>query len=653
MSTDKRPMRRWIVALTAAHVAVAIAAGVLAWSAGVLGSVPLAVVPFAAAIAVIGSLRMNVELGRHACWVTMVEAVVVGMLLHLPPAGVVAAAVLGELLVCAWQRQSPSKLFYNLGSTSTAAMLAALLFTELRVDDPAHGVTLIAALVAAILYATATHASTSAALAVVEGASFSRVFTASLAPAAIASVISASLGLVAVVLGSVTPAAIALVGPLVLLMVAETSRLSAHRAEHLRFERLYAASRRTGGLTGLPEVMATLGDEARSLVTGAVGLCCAVDADGVWSGVMVGDEGAVAVPAAAVEEVLALVRPGVAVEVGSLSVGPAVRSLLPSAESAVVARSDEESAAPVVLAVLRQLSGEDGADGRAEVLAAFLGHASLTLANARLYADVEAALAHQVDLNRQKDDFVSAVSHELRTPLAATIGSVLTLRRMDERLSAEQRATLMEVACRQAKRLQRMIEELLTLATVEHGERPRTDIPVDIPRMVEEVAGELRAQRSDEQVPPIRFSSTGDGIVCTSEAKVRQVVSNLVENACKYAPGAPIDVRLQHDGDQVRLQVLDGGPGIPAADRERVFERFVQLDQTSTRSQGGTGLGLYLCRQVAVLLGGTLTLSDAPGGGSCFTLTLPSTTTARAGSERPSAETEQLVGAATAGDAET
>ncbi|MFP5377134.1 MAG: sensor histidine kinase [Acidimicrobiia bacterium] len=649
MPTRTRSIRRRIVLLAALHLTVAAVVGGAAAGAGLLGPVSGAVVPFAVAVAVLGSVRMHVELGRHAVSVTMVEAVVVGMLLHLSPAGVVVAAALGEALVCAWLRQSPVKLAYNVGSTSTAALLAALVFVGLRAEGAGDGTTWAAALAAAGAYATLTHASTSLALGAVEGSPFTRVFRASLAPVAIASVISASLGLVAVVLGSVTPVAVLLVAPLVLVMVAEARRLAAHRAEHLRFERLYAASSRTGGLTGLAEVMARLGDEARSLVTGAAGLCCTAGPDGVWTGVVVGDGGPAPAPGAAVDAVVALAGPGSAAELPERAVPGAVQALEPSAGSLVVARSDAGAAAPVVLAVLRQLSGDEGSGARAEVLAAFLGHASLALANARLYADVEAALAHQVDLNRQKDDFVSAVSHELRTPLAATIGSVLTLRRMDERLSAEQRSTLMDLACRQAKRLQRLIEELLTLATVESGDQPWRSTPVDVGRMVDDIADELRAQRAGEEPAPIRFHGDGSAIVHTSEPKLRQVLSNLVENACKYAPGSPVDVVLRADGEWSRIEVVDGGPGIPVADRERVFERFVQLDQTSTRSRGGTGLGLYLCRQVAGLLGGSLTLGDSPGGGCRFVLALPSQPADRA--ERPVApEGPQLATTTTGGD---
>lgn len=616
-------MKQQVVCLTVLHAVVATLLVVAVSAAGSLGSPSLAVLPFAGAVALVGSLRMNVEFGRHAFAVTLVEAVVVLMVLHMPAAGVLAAAVLGEVLACAWQRQSLSKLVYNVVGAALAAAAAALVFQVLWSDGGTNGAMWGAALVAACCYATTTHACTSAVLAVFEDSRFSTMFAASLVPVAVASVISATIGLVAAVLYGVTPGAVLLVAPLVLVMVAETSRLAAQRAEQLRFERLYAASRRTGGLTGLREVLGMLAGESRSLVTGAAALCCTTDVAGAWWGVLRSDDAVLDAPEDAVEAALSLGGlPGA--EVAGDAVPAALRALYPSVGSVVVARSDEGAAAPVLLVVLRQLSGEDRAHGRAEVLDAFVGHAALTVANARLYADVENALAHQVDLNRQKDDFVSAVSHELRTPLAAMIGSVLTLRRLDERLKPEQRLKLVDVSCRQAKRLQRLIEELLTLATVENGDAVVGDHEVDVAALIEEVVDDLASQRAADDLPAVRFVDAGVGTVWTSEQRLAQVLSNLVENACKYAPGSPIDVRLEPgDGATVRLHVMDAGPGIAPADRERVFERFVQLDQTSTRSIGGLGLGLYLCREVAGLLGGTLTVSESPGGGSCFTLTLP------------------------------
>ena len=112
-------------------------------------------------------------------------------------------------------------------------------------------------------------------------------------------------------------------------------------------------------------------------------------------------------------------------------------------------------------------------------------------------------------------------------------------------------------------------------------------------------------------------------MVC-DERKLYRILANLVENAVKYAPTGLIDVAAAAaDDGWMSFVVADRGPGIAAVDRERVFERFVQLDQSSKRTRGGTGLGLHLCRQLAHLLGGSLQASERDGGGTEFTLRLP------------------------------
>jgi signal transduction histidine kinase len=118
------------------------------------------------------------------------------------------------------------------------------------------------------------------------------------------------------------------------------------------------------------------------------------------------------------------------------------------------------------------------------------------------------------------------------------------------------------------------------------------------------------------------YSEAPVGRVVADPDRLRQILLNLVDNASKYAPDSAIELHVSVVDSDVQLALVDHGPGIARDDQERVFEQFVQLDQSSTRRQGGTGLGLYLCRQLATLLGGTLTLADVPGGGCCFTLTL-------------------------------
>jgi two-component system phosphate regulon sensor histidine kinase PhoR len=106
--------------------------------------------------------------------------------------------------------------------------------------------------------------------------------------------------------------------------------------------------------------------------------------------------------------------------------------------------------------------------------------------------------------------------------------------------------------------------------------------------------------------------------------KVRQVLSNLVENAVKYSPGGgTVEVRLEHDGDRVRFEVQDEGLGIPLDEQERIFKKFYRLDPNLTLGIGGTGLGLYISRELVRRMGGDIHVSSMPGRGSTFEFDLP------------------------------
>ena len=176
---------------------------------------------------------------------------------------------------------------------------------------------------------------------------------------------------------------------------------------------------------------------------------------------------------------------------------PALNAAFPTAASVVVARVSAAQAAPIAMAVLREGHPDIGAAARVQTLTAFAGHASLTTANARLYAELESALARQLDLNRQKGDFVAAVSHELRTPLAVMLAATHTLRKLADRIPETKRIELLDASIEQGNRLQRLIDELLLVAAAEHEQSAPVCVETEIAPIVADIEDELRLRTGD------------------------------------------------------------------------------------------------------------------------------------------------------------
>ena len=244
--------------------------------------------------------------------------------------------------------------------------------------------------------------------------------------------------------------------------------------------------------------------------------------------------------------------------------------------------------------------------------------------HARLAA-VEHALVERLQENdRLKDELLAAVSHELRTPLAGMLGALATLSAREAQLSDPQRQELIGMAVRQGDRLKLQIEQLLLAARLERGGHEQRDRPVvDAAAVTREAVDAARAAYPARQI----VLEAGEVLpVRAVPEAIRQVLGNLLDNAAKHAPDrAPIRVQARRVGALAVLAVEDSGPGVPPAERERIFERFTQLDSGATRLASGFGLGLYIARQLANAQGGELLLADPtpPGEGARFELRLP------------------------------
>jgi PAS domain S-box-containing protein len=223
-----------------------------------------------------------------------------------------------------------------------------------------------------------------------------------------------------------------------------------------------------------------------------------------------------------------------------------------------------------------------------------------------------------------KSDFVSTISHELRTPLAAIYGAALTLRREDVILGEPQRTGLLEVIASESDRLARIVNDVLWVSRLE-SDRLRTTIePCDAVEIARNVVDAAR-----QYIPSsIKLSLTTPAgavpPVAADADKIRQVLTNLVENAVKYSPdGGRVTVEVVTVGPRLRFSVSDEGLGVPPAEHRRIFEKFYRLDPDLTRGVGGTGLGLFISRELLERMGGRIWVESSGAGGSTFVAELP------------------------------
>jgi signal transduction histidine kinase len=614
-----RRLERRVGVLVGAQLAVTAGLALLANTRGYAFGQPWFVATLALAFALTGFFAMSLEFHRHRFTFTLAEAVLAVGFFVVGPIGLAVAAALGEGLNMVVQRHSPLKIAFNVSNRLVATTAAGIAFAVIGNSDPHDAAAWGAALGAALCFSILDVVSTAAVLSIVEETRFHNVFVRSATAGLLATLTAAPIGLIALDLAERGPFVPLLLAPIAVAVALNASYAVAQRDEHLRFERLYESSARTTSLVALDDALRALAAETRSLGTGVAALCCATDAEGAWHAAYSDDDGERTASQAVVADAVALAERAEDREIDGVAAAEIAR-LAPDAKSAVVASAVHENDGRVLLIVLRDGAANSGAKSRVETLAAFAHSAALIVSNALLHEEREAALARQVDLNRQKSDFVAAVSHELRTPLAVMLGSVHTLDRLDGRMTEEQRAQLFTMTVDQGARLQRLIDELLLVAAAEHSDVQLQREPIDVAELFAAIAASGAAAVGPDR---LAWTAAGVGTVVSDPSKIERVLLNLVENAAKYAPDAPIELVATRTTDELRMEVVDHGPGIPAGDRARVFERFVQLDQSSTRRQGGTGLGLHLCKQLAELIGGLLALDETPGGGCTFSLTIP------------------------------
>ena len=234
-------------------------------------------------------------------------------------------------------------------------------------------------------------------------------------------------------------------------------------------------------------------------------------------------------------------------------------------------------------------------------------------------------LTEERALDELKGEFVATVSHELRTPLAAIYGAAQTLRRADVQLDDENRERLLEVIAAESERLSRIAGEILLASNLDSGRFSVERQQLEAEELVTEVVDEMRALVASRQDIVIDLvANNGLSPVACDGDKLRQVLINLLDNAVKYSPdGGRIEVRVEPHDNCVRFVITDEGLGIPHGEQQRIFGKFYRLDPRLTRGVGGTGLGLYICRELVRRMEGRLSVTSSEGRGSSFVVDLP------------------------------
>ena len=227
--------------------------------------------------------------------------------------------------------------------------------------------------------------------------------------------------------------------------------------------------------------------------------------------------------------------------------------------------------------------------------------------------------AHKARLDAlTKTNFVSLVSHELNTPLTAIIPYADMLRR-GRIESDEDRQEAYNVIADESVRLKGLVAELLDFSRLERRTKKYTITDFDAGELVRSVVRLMRG-RFPDGAPAV--SAEGPLPVRADVDAVKAILINLLDNAAKYAPGAPVEVVAEKGGSGVRVEVRDRGPGLSPEGMRKVFTRFWRADDSTTASVGGFGLGLTIARSYARDMGGDLTVAAREGGGTVFTLEL-------------------------------
>jgi signal transduction histidine kinase/putative methionine-R-sulfoxide reductase with GAF domain len=266
-------------------------------------------------------------------------------------------------------------------------------------------------------------------------------------------------------------------------------------------------------------------------------------------------------------------------------------------------------------------------DKQIELLTTFADQAVIAIENVRLFDEIQDKNRQLQQASEHKSQFVSSVSHELRTPLNAIIGLTDMLVTNAARFGTEKAKEPLQRVHRAGTHLLGLINQVLDLSKIEAGKLELNPQTVQLAPLIDEIIGTARQLAQQNKNHLVVELQENLGTITIDAMRLRQILLNLLSNACKFTKQGEVKLRARRVADErdwIELSVSDTGIGMTAEQQAKLFEEFSQAETTTAQRFGGTGLGLAIARKLARMMGGDVTVMSEPGKGSVFTVRLPS-----------------------------
>ena len=281
---------------------------------------------------------------------------------------------------------------------------------------------------------------------------------------------------------------------------------------------------------------------------------------------------------------------------------------------------------PIGVLTLTRLQVRPFTDKQIELVSTFADQAAIAIENVRMFDEIQDKSRQLALASENKSQFVSSMSHELRTPLNAIIGLTDMLVTNAARFGTEKALEPLNRVHRAGTHLLGLINQVLDLSKIEAGKLELNPQTVQLASLIDEVVGTARQLAQQNKNRLVVEVQDNLGAITADAMRLRQILFNLLSNACKFTKDGDVKLRASKVSDGrhwVELSVSDTGIGLTAEQLSKLFEEFSQADATTAQRFGGTGLGLAITRKLARLMGGDVTVASEPGKGSVFTVRLP------------------------------